>query len=79
MRVVANIPHDEFGVTIFSWNQKYLIKFEQGAYEQTYKVSEFDVAGESEIKELLANEAFMQGIRQRFEAMAEDFSAALML
>ena len=43
MRVVKEIPHSACKITVFSWNQKYLIKLEQGDFEQTFKVSEFDV------------------------------------
>jgi hypothetical protein len=48
MRVVGEIPHSDCKITIFSWNNRYLIKLEQGLLEQTFKVNEFDISGESE-------------------------------
>ncbi len=70
MRVVAQIPYPDFHVTLLMWNGKYIIKIEQGMLEQTYKISEMDVSGEEEIRKLLADEVFMDSVRQRFEDMA---------
>lgn len=77
MRVIGNFPHEEFMITLFSWNSKYLIKFEKGNLEQTYKVSEFDVTGQGEVEEMLQNEPFMQKIATRFEEMQEDLARAM--
>ncbi len=53
MRVVAEIPHAAVKITVFAWNGKYLIKLERGPYEQTYKISEMEVAGDAAMKQLL--------------------------
>ena len=39
MRIVDQIPHDVFTITVFSMNNRYLIKLEAGPMEQTYKLS----------------------------------------
>ena len=49
MRVVVEIPHKECKITVFAWNNRYLIKLEQGLLEQTFKVNEYDLSGESEL------------------------------
>lgn len=67
MRVVKEIPHSACKITVFSWNQKYLIKLEQGDFEQTFKVSEFDVL-ESELDEILTDEFVNQAL-ERFADM----------
>ena len=67
MRVVKEIPHPACKITVFSWNQKYLIKLEQGDFEQTFKVSEMDVL-EQELEEILS-ESFVNQALQRFGDM----------
>ena len=67
MRVVKEIPHPACKITVFSWNQKYLIKLEQGDFEQTFKVSELDIL-EQELDEILSEEFVSQAI-ERFSDM----------
>ena len=76
MRNVAEIQHPECRISIFSWNQKYLIKLEQENLEQTYKVSEFDVMGEEAVKKLIS-EDFIQSALKRFNEMRKDLNNAL--
>jgi hypothetical protein len=76
MRVVANIPHGACKITVFAWNGKYLIKFEQAMLEQTYKVNEFDIADENDIKKLL-DEQFMKQILEHFQQMHRNLYDAL--
>lgn len=76
MRVVQEIPHSECKITIFSWNEKFIVKFEQGPLEQTYKVSEMDISGIEEIQKLTAA-SFIDKVLLRFEAMHHDLSEAL--
>ena len=75
MRVVKEINDKACKITVFSWNGKYLIKLEQGPFEQTYKVSEMDVL-EQEIDEILSPE-FINECMKRFEAMGSTLSRAL--
>lgn len=77
MRVVAEIPREDFKITVFSWNSKYLVKFERGNYEQTYKVSEMDLTGDDDIKALIHDEAFLTSVKERFMAMSRDFHVGL--
>ncbi|QHT67728.1 hypothetical protein GXP67_14345 [Rhodocytophaga rosea] len=76
MRVVANIPHEACKITVFAWNGKYLIKFEQAMLEQTYKVNEFDITGDNDIKKLL-DDVFMNQILERFHQMHRNLNDAL--
>jgi hypothetical protein len=77
MRVVAEHPLEQFKITIYSWNGKYLLKFERGMYEQTYKVSEMDLAGDEDIKKLIADEEFLQAVADKFNEMSKSFHKAL--
>lgn len=75
MRVVGEIPHPEVKITIFHWNNRYLIKLEAGPFEQTFKVEEFDLTSEEEVKEIV-NEAFIQQSIARFNDMAKSLQQA---
>ncbi len=73
MRVIAELPHPDCKITLFSMNSKYIIKIEQGALEQTYKIAEMDIlGGVNGVFEML-DEAFMQSIIERFTSMRSDF------
>ncbi len=73
MRVIAEIPHADFKVSIFSMNRKFIIKMEQGALEQTYKVAEADLMdGVNSVFELL-DDAFYQTVAARFTEMRKDW------
>ena len=76
MRVIAELPNPMFKITIFSMNGKFIVKFEQGTFEQTYKLSEADVVGGvNGIFEILDDE-FLETVAARFVTMRGDFTAA---
>ncbi len=75
MRVVREISHPEFKITIFSWNNRYLIKLEQGLMEQTFKISELDLSGEEELLSLLDAE-FLHQASLRFQDMGQSLYEA---
>jgi hypothetical protein len=77
MRVIAELPHPACKITLFNMNQKYIVKFEQGTLEQSYKLSELDLSGGgvNEIFQIL-DEEFITTVINRFEAMRKDFSNA---
>ncbi|MDB5273339.1 MAG: hypothetical protein JWO58_1706 [Chitinophagaceae bacterium] len=77
MRIVFEIPGDQVKTTVFHWNQKYLIKFEAGLYEQTYKVSELDVTSEDDIRKLIEDETFKAEWMERFRQMNRGLHEAL--
>ena len=63
--------------TIYKWNSKFLLKFELDGLEQTYKISELDVAGIEDIKILLNDQQFLTSVSERFLAMQQDWMNAL--
>lgn len=75
MRVVREIQHPHFKITLFHWNNRYLLKLESGLLEQTFKVSEFDVTSEAEVEQLLDDE-FLKQAADRFTEMAESLAQA---
>ena len=68
MRVVGEIPHPDCKITIFQWNNRYLFKLEAGLLEQTFKINEYDISSEEDLKKIL-NEEFIQQALERFQAM----------
>jgi len=77
MRIIAELPHPECKISIFNMNQKYIIKFEQGSLEQSYKLSELDLSGGgvNEIFQII-DEQFIATVIERFESMRSDFKQA---
>ena len=73
MRIIAELPHPDFKISIFSMNQKFIVKFEKGVLEQSYKIPEMDLTdGVNSVFELL-DEAFLNTVAGRFAEMNKDF------
>lgn len=72
MRVIGEIPNDFCKISLFQWNEKYLVKFEMALYEQTFKLDEYEVADVEELKSLIS-EDFMKKVMQRFDEMHKDW------
>ena len=75
MRLVGEIPHPDCKITIFSWNNRYLVKFEQDYLEQTYKIDQFEVQGDDHLKKIIDPE-FIKNALDRFKVMANDWATA---
>ena len=65
MRVVGEIAHPDCKITIFHWNNRYLLKLEAGPLEQTFKVNEYDITSEGDLRKILSPE-FIQKAMERF-------------
>lgn len=73
MRIIAELPHPEFKISILNMNAKFIVKIEQGTLEQTYKIAEADlVEGVNSVFELL-DEPFLKTVSTRFTEMRKDF------
>ncbi|WP_439697565.1 hypothetical protein ACFGVS_04040 [Mucilaginibacter sp. AW1-7] len=76
MRIIAELPHSDFKVTIMNMNQKFIVKIEQGTLEQSFKVAEMDLTdGVNSVFELL-DEEFLTKVAARFIEMRADFKDA---
>ncbi|MGD1889872.1 MAG: hypothetical protein ACFB15_04635 [Cyclobacteriaceae bacterium] len=76
MRIVGEIPHNHCKITIYFWNNKYLIKLERGWIEQTYKVPELEISGEGDIQKIV-NEEFIGKALTQLEVMEANLFKAL--
>jgi hypothetical protein len=72
MRVVKEFVKNEIRISVFSWNNKYLIKFEQGPMEQTFKIPETDILEESDLDQFYDGD-FFEEVIQRFKEMGQSF------
>jgi hypothetical protein len=75
MRVVGEIAHPEVKITIFHWNNRYLIKLESGPFEQTFKVEEYDLSSQEDVKKIVSEEFIQQSIA-RFHEMSQSLHQA---
>ncbi|WP_337993139.1 hypothetical protein [Sphingobacterium oryzagri] len=57
-------------------NQKFIIKFEQGTLEQSYKIAETDVIGGVNGVFELIDETFIKTVVDQFAVMRQSFFAA---
>lgn len=73
MRTLAELPHPDFKITIFSMNQKFVIKFEQGTLEQTYKIGEIDITDGINGVFQLIDEEFCEVVKSNFQVMRAAF------
>ena len=74
MRVVREVLHPACKITVFDWNNRYLIKFEQGYFEQTYKFSQLDV-DEQTLNDMLDDD-FINDVLDMFTRMAATANSA---
>lgn len=76
MRVVKEFALSaQVKCTIFSWNGKYLVKLENGPMEQTYKISELDIASPDELETWIQSYAFQQSAAAVFKEMDSSLDA----
>lgn len=76
MRIVAELPHPDFKISILNMNQKFIVKIEQGTLEQSFKIAEMDLTdGVNSVFELL-DEEFLKKVAARFIEMRSDFKDA---
>lgn len=76
MRVVKEFSKEGIRISVFSWNNKYLVKYEFGPMEQTFKIPETDVLEESDL-EVFCNGEFFDRVIFRFKEMGESFQKQL--
>ncbi|MFT4678204.1 MAG: hypothetical protein ACI84C_002460 [Flavobacteriales bacterium] len=53
MRLVKQIPHSHFRMSIFQWNAKYILEIELDRFKQVYKWGEEEVESTVDIEKLL--------------------------
>ena len=72
MRILGYIEDKSCKITIFHQGFKYLVKFEEGMYEQTYKFRESDHLKTIQDFEKLIDDHFYKQVMTRFDEMRSD-------
>jgi hypothetical protein len=76
MRIIAELPHPDFKISILNMNNKFIVKIEQGNLEQTFKIAEADLLdGVNSVFEVL-DEEFLKTVSTRFAEMRRNFNEA---
>jgi len=71
MRIVGYIENDECKVTVFHQGLRYMVKFEDGLYEQAFKFRESDkIKGLNDIQKLI-DRPFIDEVMYRFTEMRQ--------
>ena len=70
MRVIGNLnKHPKISTTVFQMNDKYIVKFEAGNMEQTFKFHSSDIIGGIERIDEMLTENFISQVIARFNEM----------
>jgi hypothetical protein len=70
MRVLKETFSQGIRISIFEWNQKYLIKYEIGPMEQTYKIDVWDVENVETLEKLASSSSYVDAVQVQFDAMS---------
>ena len=68
MRIIDSIQHPSISISIFNMNDKYIVKFEAGPMEQSFKFQTEQVKSVENLKKMI-NADFIETVRLRFNEM----------
>lgn len=74
MRIAGYISHPSLKITIFHYENRYSLKFENALYEQTFKIRPIDGLNNEEDIRNLVNPEFLQEVEARFVSMHKQMS-----
>ncbi len=77
MRILGEIAHPAYKITVFKHDQRVLLKIEHGLLEQTYKFRESDDINKIEHVSPLLTEAFLESVTDTFRTMHGAISESL--
>jgi len=76
MRVIKEFTQEDIRISVFSWNNKFILKYEFGPMEQTFKVSELDILEEGDLDTFLEG-GFFEKVKIRFGEMGDSFRSEM--
>lgn len=76
MKIVKETTLEGIRISVFSWNNKFLLKYEQGMIEQTFKISELDIAREDDLSVFFSGD-FLSDVQKRFDEMHNSLRSKL--
>lgn len=75
MRLLGQIPHPQLLISVFKSNEKIILKFEIGPFEQTYKFLETELIYNTESIASLVNEELIKKVFGIFDEMNKNYKA----
>jgi len=78
MRIIDSIPHPSISISIFNMNDKYIVKFEAGPMEQSFKFQTEQIKSVENLKKMIDDE-FIEKVRVRFNEMFLQMKEAVSL
>lgn len=69
MRILGQIPHPQILISVFKSNNKFILKFEIGPFEQTYKFIESSDIHSYESVSALVTDVLLQNVFKIFDEM----------
>ncbi|MCX7743217.1 MAG: hypothetical protein N2167_01495 [Flavobacteriales bacterium] len=75
MRIIDTIPHPDMRISILYMNEKFIVRIEDGPYEQHYKLTKDMASTIEQVKEVV-DESFLKSVRETFEQMHQQFKEA---
>lgn len=76
MKFIKKIPHIDVDISLYEWNQKYILKFEHNQMEQVYKVGQLEIETKEEVEAAITPD-FIVGVMHRFEEMEQQWDQVL--
>jgi len=76
MRIIGEIANVSCKITLYHWNNRYLIKLEKDFLEQTFKVNQFDITSENDLTKMI-DDRFINEALNRFDSMERSLGIAL--
>lgn len=73
MRIIKELVEEDLKISFFQYNGKYLVKFEKGPLEQTFKYQEWDVPELSCLEQAVVLPAFLNEVRSNFDQMIKGY------
>ena len=77
MRIIGELNHPQCKISLYSWNNRYIIKLERDLLEQTFKVNQFDLTSESDLQKIISD-SFIEEALLRFDSMEESLKKSLL-
>jgi len=73
MRILGQIPHPQLMISVFKSNNKFILKFEIGPFEQSYKFLESSEIDSFEAIQKIVTEEFIAKVFSVFDQMNESY------
>ncbi|MCY7326916.1 MAG: hypothetical protein LH618_00040 [Saprospiraceae bacterium] len=77
MRIIGHIEHPTLKITVFKMGERISVKFENGGYEQTFKLGQDDRLANLAAVQQWADATLLQQVQATFQQLHQAHLAAL--